>query len=156
VCSSHRQHIVQAASRCYWVCAPTHDSVTVGPVQNLLVRILPHDNNPRFSKDIPEKITNESLQECTDSLARVAQELASHEKQLFDRLMHKLDTTSASQETAADITRLREEWESTQKSMDILSKAGNHLERNISIMRITQRVMQYKLWFLLMEKLSIV
>jgi hypothetical protein len=82
---------------------------------------------------IPEKITNEGLQECKDSLARVAQELASHEKQLFDRLMGKLDTASASQETAADIARLREEWDSTRKSIDILSKAGNHLEKNISI-----------------------
>jgi hypothetical protein len=85
------------------------------------------------SNSIPEKITNEGLQECKDSLARAAQELASHEKQLFDRLMSKLDTASASQETAADISRLREEWESTRKSMDILSKAGNHLEKNISI-----------------------
>lgn len=85
------------------------------------------------SSSIPEKITNDGLKECKDSLTRMAQQLASHEKQLFDRLMNKLDTASASQEHAADITRLREEWQSTRKSMDILSTAGNHLEQNISI-----------------------
>ena len=84
------------------------------------------------SNSIPEKITNEGLQECKESLARMARELASHEKQLFDRLMSKLDTASAFQETAGNIVRLREEWESTRKSMDILSKAGNHLEKSIS------------------------
>lgn len=85
------------------------------------------------SSSIPEKITNDGLKECKSSLARMAQELASHEKQLFDRLMSKLDPTSASQENTADITRLRDEWQSTRKSMDILSAAGNHLDQNISI-----------------------
>lgn len=90
-------------------------------------------NSDSGSSSIPEKITNDGLKECKSSLARMAQELASHEKQLFDRLMSKLDPTSASQENAADITRLREEWQSTRKSMDILSAAGNHLDQNISI-----------------------
>ncbi|KFZ16580.1 hypothetical protein V502_05017 [Pseudogymnoascus sp. VKM F-4520 (FW-2644)] len=85
------------------------------------------------SSSIPEKITNDGLKECKDSLTRMAQQLASHEKQLFDRLMNKLDAASASHEHAADITRLREEWQSTRESMDILSTAGNHLEQNISI-----------------------
>jgi hypothetical protein len=85
------------------------------------------------SSSIPEKITKNSLMERKDSLTQMAQQLASHEKQLFDRLMNKLDTPSASQEHAADITRLREEWQSTRKFMDILSTAGNHLEQNISI-----------------------
>ena len=65
------------------------------------------------SSSIPERITNEGLQECKESLTRMAQQLASHEKQLFDRLMSKLDTASASQENAADIARLREKWQST-------------------------------------------
>ncbi|KFY67900.1 hypothetical protein V496_01349 [Pseudogymnoascus sp. VKM F-4515 (FW-2607)] len=85
------------------------------------------------SSSIPEKITNDGLKECKGSLARMAQQLASHEKQLFNRLMDKLDPATFSQENAADITRLREEWQSTRKSMDILSTAGNHLEQNISI-----------------------
>jgi hypothetical protein len=85
------------------------------------------------SSSIPERITNEGLQECKESLARMAKQLASHEKQLFDKLMSKLDTASASQENAVDIARLREEWQSTRKSMDILSTAGNHLEKNVSI-----------------------
>jgi hypothetical protein len=85
------------------------------------------------SSSIPEKITNDGLKECKGSLARMAQQLASHEKQLFDRLMNKLEPATFSQENAADITRLREEWQSTRKSMDILSTAGNHLEQNISI-----------------------
>ena len=85
------------------------------------------------SSSIPEKITNEGLQECKESIARMAQQLASHEKQLFDMLMNKLDTGSGTQENTTDITRLREEWQSTRKSMDILSAAGHHLEKNISV-----------------------
>ena len=85
------------------------------------------------SSSIPEKITNEGLQECKESIARMTQQLASHEKQLFDRLMSKLDITSASQENAADIARWREELMSTRKSMDILSTASSHLEKNITI-----------------------
>lgn len=85
------------------------------------------------SSSIPEKITNEGLNECKGSLARMSQQLASHEKQLFDRLMTKLGSASASQQNSDDIIRLREEWQSTRKSMDILSTASNHLEKNISI-----------------------
>ena len=85
------------------------------------------------SSSIPERITNEGLQECKESLARMAEQLASHEKQLFDRLMSKLDTAGTSQENATDIANLREEWQSTRKSMDILSTASNHMEKNISI-----------------------
>jgi hypothetical protein len=85
------------------------------------------------SSSIPEKITNEGLQECKVSLARMAQQLASHKKELFDRLMNNLNPTGVSEDNDADIIRLREEWQSTRKSMDILSTAGNHLEKNISI-----------------------
>jgi hypothetical protein len=85
------------------------------------------------SSSIPERITNEGLQGCKESLARMAEQLASHEKQLFDRLMSKLDTAGTSQENAIDIANLREEWQSTRKSMDILSAASKHMEKNTSI-----------------------
>jgi len=120
----------QSTEKCLQICAQL--SKHISHIQTTTQRSASTDAGGN-SSSIPEKITNEGLQECKGSLARMAQQLASHEKQLFDRLMNKLDTASTPQENAADIARLREEWQSTRKSMDILSTAGNYLEKNISI-----------------------
>lgn len=80
-----------------------------------------------------EEITNEGLQECRNSLARMAARLASHEKQLFNRLADKMRATNNSSAAADDVTRLRDEWESAYQSMELLSSAANQLERSVSV-----------------------
>ena len=119
-----------STQKCLQICAQLSEHIS--QVQ-ITARQSASNGTTADSMPIPERITNEGLRECKESLARMAQQLASHETQLFDRLMSMLDTASASQENATDITRLREEWQSTRKSMDILSTASNHMEKNISI-----------------------
>ncbi|EHK27036.1 uncharacterized protein TRIVIDRAFT_211341 [Trichoderma virens Gv29-8] len=82
---------------------------------------------------ISEKITNEGLQECQHSLSRMAAKLREHERLLFSRLTEKMKASSSTPEEAADIARLRDEWESTFESMNILSKAGSYFEKETSV-----------------------
>ncbi|KAL7914048.1 hypothetical protein GGI35DRAFT_439280 [Trichoderma velutinum] len=82
---------------------------------------------------ISERITHEGLQECQHSLTRMAAKLKEHERVLFNRLTEKMKASSSSPEEAADIARLREEWESTFESMNILSKAGSYFEKETSV-----------------------
>lgn len=82
---------------------------------------------------VPERITREGLEDCRHSLSRMAEKLRTHEKLLFNQLTGKMKATSTSPEEAADIARLREEWESMHESMGILSKAGSYFEQETSV-----------------------
>lgn len=82
---------------------------------------------------VPEKITREGLEECKTSLSRMAAKLKEHEKLLFDRLLEKMKASTTSPEEAADIARLRDEWQSTHESIDILSKANSYFENQTSV-----------------------
>ena len=79
-----------------------------------------------------QKITSEGLQECKDSLTRTAKRLEGHEKQIFDRLMERAKTANISEEDREEIARLRDELETTRQSVDICSRAHNHLKDNVS------------------------
>jgi hypothetical protein len=63
----------------------------------------------------------------------MVEQLKTHEKLLFDQLTGKMKATTTSPDQAADIARLREEWESMHESMSILSKAGNYFEQDTSV-----------------------
>ncbi|KAL7936458.1 hypothetical protein V8C35DRAFT_295543 [Trichoderma chlorosporum] len=82
---------------------------------------------------ISEKITHDGLKECQHSLSRMAAKLREHERLLFSRLTEKMKASSSTPEEAADIARLRDEWESTFESMNILSKAGSYFENETSV-----------------------
>lgn len=84
------------------------------------------------SSSVPERVTNEGLQECKNSLFKTAAELENHLKIVMDRIVTKSKTTSASQEDIADMLRLQEEWETTRQCMNICSKAGTNLDENAS------------------------
>ena len=81
---------------------------------------------------IPERVTNEGLQECKNSLTLTAARLERHMKDLMDRLVTKSKTAMTSEDDVADLVRLREEWETTRQCMDICSNADNHLKENVS------------------------
>ena len=87
---------------------------------------------PIDSDAIPERVTNEGLQECKNSLTLTVARLEGHMKDLVDRLVTKSMTAMTSEDDVADLVRLREEWETTRQSMDICSKADNHLKENTS------------------------
>lgn len=81
---------------------------------------------------VPERVTNEGLQECKDSLSNTAAKLENHLKILMERIVTKSKTTTVSDEDIADLRRLQDEWETTRQCMHICSKAGTHLDENAS------------------------
>ena len=82
---------------------------------------------------VSERVTNEGLQECRNSLNLTAARLERHMKDLMDRLITKSKTAMTSEDELADLARLREEWETTRQCMGICSKADNHLRETVSI-----------------------
>ena len=84
------------------------------------------------SDNLSERITNEGLQECKNSLTRTTLKLEGYEKQLFGRLMDKSKTAIISEEERVDIARMRDELAATRQGMDICSRAQDHLKDNVS------------------------
>ncbi|KAJ5884870.1 hypothetical protein N7495_009380 [Penicillium taxi] len=84
------------------------------------------------SNNLPEKLMNDGLQECRESLFNAATKLEIHLKTLMDRIVAKSKSSITSQEDVADLIRLQEEWETTRQSMHICSKAGTRLGANVS------------------------
>lgn len=119
-----------STEKCLQVCAQL--SAHISQIQLAAARSVgPGDSN--YPNSVPAKITNDGLEECKESLARMAAKLAGHEKLLFGRLADKMNSVGTSAADLTDFARLRDEWESTRQSMDILSAAGKHLEKNTSI-----------------------
>ncbi|PLB49664.1 hypothetical protein P170DRAFT_456251 [Aspergillus steynii IBT 23096] len=81
---------------------------------------------------LPERVTKESLQDCKKRLTLTAAKLERHMKDLMDKLLIKSRLNMTSEEEFADLTRLREEWETARQCMDICSRADDHLKENIS------------------------
>lgn len=84
---------------------------------------------------VPERIANEGLDECTESLSRMASKLAAHEKHLFTRLAKAITGSGTSPRDEAEISRLRSEWESTHTQMEILTKAARKLEETVTVIQ---------------------
>ena len=81
---------------------------------------------------VPERVTNEGLQECKESLFNTAAKLENHLKILMERIMTKSKTVTTTEEDIEDLRRLQEEWETTRQCMHICSKAGTRLDENSS------------------------
>ncbi|KAL7954775.1 hypothetical protein V8C34DRAFT_317028 [Trichoderma compactum] len=98
-----------------------------------------HGKESRHYRPAVQSHRRTSSQVCERShrehgrLTRMAAKLKEHERFLFNRLTEKMKASSSTPEEAADIARLREEWESTFESMNILSKAGSYFERKTSV-----------------------
>ncbi len=123
----------QSTEYCLQVCAQLSEHITQIQISNS--RRSPGSSNEgdTVSSSMSERITNDGLQECKESLARMASKLASHEKQLFNHLVDKMNDASGSPTAAADMARLRDEWESAQQSMDLLRSASSQLEKSVSV-----------------------
>ena len=116
-----------STQKCLQICAQLSEHID--QIQLTTER---NDTSPeRIDPDaISERLTSDVLQECKNSLALTATKLESHMKDLIDRLMAK--STSTSKEDAADLARLREEWDTARQCVNICSKADIHLKENIS------------------------
>jgi alkylated DNA nucleotide flippase Atl1 len=85
------------------------------------------------SNDLSENTTREGLQECKESLAATAARLEKNMQDIMDRLLASSRKNLGSQEDIADLTRLRDEWETTRECMNICSKAENHLKEDVTV-----------------------
>ena len=118
-----------STEKCLQICAQLSDHIS--QIQ-LAAKNNGSSHEPVGSETLPQKITNDGLQECKESLARTALKLEGYEKELFNRLMDKSKTAVTSEEERADLARLRDEWEATRQGMEICSKANDHLKDSVS------------------------
>ena len=80
-----------------------------------------------------EGVTNDGLQECKNSLYLTISKLERRMQDIMDRMMAKSKAAMTSEKEYTDLVRLREEWETVHKCMDICSMADNNLKENMSI-----------------------
>ncbi|KAJ3499708.1 hypothetical protein NLG97_g103 [Lecanicillium saksenae] len=120
----------QSTENSLQICADLSNHIS--RIQLAQARARSSTGQPQLSS-VSEKITHDGLQECKDNLARMADKLAAHEKELFDSLVSKVASAGGSQESATDIVRLRDELESARQSMSLVSSASRELEKSVSI-----------------------
>ena len=119
-----------SAQKCLQICAQLSDQIDqVQPKAS-------HDTSlPRAttSAGMPERMFSEGLQQCKKSLNQTSARLESHMVDLMDRLTTKSTTAMASEDDVTDLIRLREEWKTARRCMDICSQAETHLQANVSV-----------------------
>ena len=118
-----------STQKCLQICAQLSDHIDQIQVTPKSSGSPPGPNDPDA---LPERLTNEGLQECKNSLTITAAKLEGYMKDIMDRLVAKSKTTMTSEEEVTDILRLREEWETARRGVEICSKADVHLRESIS------------------------
>jgi hypothetical protein len=119
----------KSAQKCLQICAQLSNHIN--QIKPTLERSgsSPGRTNPDA---VPEKLTFEGLQECQKNLVATTAKLENHMKDRIDQLVIKMKTTAASEEEIADVTRLRQEWDTARQCIDICSKANTHLAENVT------------------------
>lgn len=119
-----------STQRCLQICASLSDHINQ-------IQLTPKRSGgspgPVDPDAFPEIVTNAGLQECKNNLALTTAKLEKHMQDLMDRLVTKSKVLMTSEEAVADLTRLRDTWETARQCMDICSKADNHLKESISV-----------------------
>ncbi|KAJ6159385.1 hypothetical protein N7497_003922 [Penicillium chrysogenum] len=95
-----------STQKCLEICAQL--SSHIDQIQQLR-KARDSSTNSSSSSNVPERVTNEGLQECKNSLINTAAKLEDHLKILIDRIVTKTKTSTASQEDIAELLRLQEE-----------------------------------------------
>ena len=119
----------QSTQNCLQICAQLSEHINLIQVKSA------RRNSSHGSTDIEtssETFMNEGLQECKNSLAHTAAKLGEHMKTLIDRVVAKSLSRITSEEEAADLMKLKDQWETTRQCMDICYKADKHINENIS------------------------
>lgn len=81
---------------------------------------------------VPELIVNQGLQECKESLTSTAIKLEKHIQDIMDRMFAKTKSSFKAEEDLADLSRLRDEWNTTRECIDICSQAERHLKETVT------------------------
>lgn len=119
-----------STQKCLEICSRLSDQID-------LIKLTPkRSGDPTEDTEpgsLPERVTNDGLQECKDSLAATAAKLEKYMQELIDRMIEKSKTGAHSTEDLADLARLRDEWLTTRQCRDICSKADNSLKGSVSV-----------------------
>jgi hypothetical protein len=91
-----------------------------------------HFTGTSDSNAVPEMIVNQGLQQCKESLTSTALKLERHIHDIMDRMFVKSKSTLKSEEDIADLTRLRDEWNTTRQCIDICSQADKRLKETVT------------------------
>lgn len=84
------------------------------------------------SNTVPEMIVNQGLQQCKESLTSTAMKLEKYIEDIMDRMFVKSEFSVKSEEDLADLSRLRDEWNTTRQCIDICSQADKHLKETVT------------------------
>lgn len=119
-----------STQRCLQICAQLADHI-----DRIQVAARTSSTSPGSadSSGVPEMLVNAGLQDCKNSLTLTAEKLERHMREVMDRLVAKSKTVMTTEEDAADLVRLQEEWKTARQCVDICSKADIHLRESISI-----------------------
>lgn len=115
----------KSTEKCLQICAQLSDHIS--QVQLSFKRS--GDSGPGLDT---ERVTNDGLQECKNNLRLTISELERRMQNVMNRMVTKSKTAMTSEEEHQDLTRLRDEWETPHKCMDICSKANDNLKENMS------------------------
>ena len=118
-----------STQKCLQICAQLSDHINQ-------IQLTPKRSDSslgtRDPDAFPERVTDRGLQECKNSLVLTQAKLERYMQDLMGRLVAKSKTAMTSEADVADLARLQDEWETTRQSIDICSKAENHLKENVS------------------------
>ncbi|KFY15503.1 hypothetical protein V491_05656 [Pseudogymnoascus sp. VKM F-3775] len=112
------------------ICAQLSDHIDQIQVTSKLNSRLHGSNEPGA---LPERVVNESLQECKHNLTMASSKLETHMRDTIHRMVAKSKMAMTSKEEIADLARIWDELETTFKRKDMFSKAESRLNENISV-----------------------
>lgn len=112
-----------STERCLQICARLSEHIE---------QIQLNDGEYSNSNAVPKLIVNQGLQQCKDSLASTAIKLEKHIQDIMDRMFVKSKSSFKSEEDLADLTRLRDEWNTTRECIGICSQADKHLKETVT------------------------
>jgi hypothetical protein len=118
-----------STEKCLQICTQLSDHI------NEIATLRKNDSRSSGSRNpnaFPERVVNEGLQECKDSLNTTAAKLGEHMNNIMERLVAKSKTMITSDQELTELKRLQDQWETTRQCMEICSKADKHLKENIS------------------------
>ncbi|KAL2813936.1 hypothetical protein BDW59DRAFT_154589 [Aspergillus cavernicola] len=119
----------RSTEKCLQICTELADHINE-------IGISREDDNdstgPRDLNTFPHKVVKEGLQECKDSLNTAAAKLGDHMNDIMERLLEKSKTVIRSEEELAELSRLKDQWETTRQCIDICSKADKSFKEDIS------------------------
>lgn len=121
---------ISSTQRCLQICDRLSEHIS-----QIQIPTRPRDHSPGASNSgsISERVINEGLQECRDSILLTAAKLEGHMKDLMTRILAKSNSTMTSDDDIADLARLQEEWETARQCVHICSKADGHLKENVTV-----------------------